>query len=318
MTKRKRYTILISLGLVGVFLIPVVVSAAGIDSLIYWGPLVACQDKEGGVCTSLCDLTTLADNLIRFGFTILLIVIAPIMIVVGGGMILIAGASEKLLSQGKTILKGAVVGVVLALFAYTIVATFLWLIGNNQSGTRVSWPEVNCNAISPGEMPPFGGGEAGGGEQPGGGGLAGDIVDGPCPNRECQLISLNFDGGSFLLKPPAQMAAPPMVTALSCMGEKFRDNYAILVQPIRITEALPISSPHNDPKHNNGCAVDVTPPSNFNFPPQCGAVTNLIQAAQDCGLQVKNEYYLSCDGQNTEHSTGEHLHLDSVSGVCNN
>jgi len=155
MTKRKRYAILISLGLVGVFLAPVTTLAAGWGGLNipYWGAggLVACN---GDVCSNLCQITELADHLIRFGFTILLFVIAPIMIVAGGGMILIAGASETLLSKGKMILKGAVVGVVLALLAYVIVTTFLWLIGNKVGGEGINWPVVQCSVgEAPGNTP---------------------------------------------------------------------------------------------------------------------------------------------------------------------
>ena len=86
------------------------------------------------------------------------------MIVVGGGMILISGASEKLLNQGKTVLKGAVIGVAIAMLSYVIVATFLWLIGNKGDGgdgEGISWPNVQCNVPPPPGVVPFGAGETG-------------------------------------------------------------------------------------------------------------------------------------------------------------
>lgn len=140
---------------------------AGDLSFPFWGPLVAC---DGDVCESLCDLTDLAQRLIYFGLTILTVVIAPIMLVLGGGMILMAGGSTSRLESGKKILKGAVIGVTLGLLSFTIVATFLWLIGNKSSGTRVAWPDVQCvPPPPPGTLPPPNG-DGGDGDGDGGNG----------------------------------------------------------------------------------------------------------------------------------------------------
>lgn len=119
----------------------------------WWGDsqsgLLACNAE---ICTNLCQLLELLNNLLYFGLTILLYVIVPVRILIGGFLIMTAAASERL-SQGKSIIKGTLIGVLIAFGAFAIVATFLWMIGNNsvESGQpRVSWPQIAC---SPGGSP---------------------------------------------------------------------------------------------------------------------------------------------------------------------
>lgn len=110
----------------------------------YWGPLVAC---EGNACDSLCDLVDLGQHLTSFGISLVIFAIAPVMIVYGGMMILIAGGSEERIKNGKKILTGAVLGILLALGAYLIVTTFLWLVGAASDGVEggVQWPNIKCS-----------------------------------------------------------------------------------------------------------------------------------------------------------------------------
>lgn len=316
MTKRTRYTILIGLGLVGVFLAPIITLAAGFGGLDipFWAPngLVVCQENatldSPGYCTNLCQITELADNVIKFGFTILLFVIAPIMIVVGGGMILIAGASETLLSKGKTILKGAVVGVVLALLAYVIVGTFLWLIGNKAAGpnvARVSWPTVQCSpGAAPGILPP----PPPQGITPGGG--APTVGKGCPPDKNGSVDAsgwsdcIKFGGAEIKFKPGVgEKAARKMVEdAIYC----FDDNYS---GQITVTEAYPTTyKGHASPQHYNGCAID------FKVEYYNGWLfSNSIKPkALSCGLYVLDEYAHPSPG-----ATGAgHIHISLPSSTC--
>jgi hypothetical protein len=104
----------------------------------YWGPLVSCTGnylRNNGdstvpnSCTDLCDLIGTATNIIVFMMSVAIFIIAPISFVVGGIMIMIAGANPGMLEQGKKILTGAVVGLALVLCSYLIVATFISAIG---------------------------------------------------------------------------------------------------------------------------------------------------------------------------------------------
>ncbi|MBI3589316.1 MAG: hypothetical protein HY093_02790 [Candidatus Liptonbacteria bacterium] len=264
-------------------------------SIPYWGPLVA--TCPGDVCTSLCDLLDLVQHVVYFAITILLFVIAPIIFVIGGILIMTAGGSEERMGKGRQMIKGGVIGVLITLSAYLIVGTFLWLVGNQDTGTRVSWPHVQCNLpTSPFDQPvPQGNQNPQGNVTPPGGEVL-NLVDGP----------VSFSGGTFWYKNGRQVN-PKMAEALVCTGGKLASHYSgFLSQPIRITEAYPTSSPHQDSHHSTGCAVDATP-NNFND--SCNVVSNLLDAASQCGLGFKNEYEACPGGALSTEGTAPHVHL---------
>lgn len=124
--------------LVSGFLLPVAVSAAGIP---YWGPLVACG---GDVCTSLCDLVTLGQNITSFGITLVVFAIAPIMIVYGGIMVMLSSGSPERMKTGKKIILNGVIGMALALGTFVILSTFFLVMGIATGGNSVQWPTIQC------------------------------------------------------------------------------------------------------------------------------------------------------------------------------
>jgi len=126
------------LGIVGLFLPSI---AMGDASFPFWGPLVPCQ----GSCTSLCQLFVLAQNLINFGLTVLLIVIGPIAVVFGGIMILVSAGNPDRISTGKRILTGAIIGIAIGLASFVIVNTFLGLIGATVGSGGVGWGVIQCS-----------------------------------------------------------------------------------------------------------------------------------------------------------------------------
>ncbi len=98
----------------------------------FWGPLVSCTgnylptNSDGSTpnpCTSLCDLIDTAINIIYFGMTLAIFIIAPVMIVIGGIMIMLSGANPGMLESGKKTLTATVIGLFIVLCAYLIVNT---------------------------------------------------------------------------------------------------------------------------------------------------------------------------------------------------
>lgn len=146
----------------------------------FWGPILSCGQRDAGgvldLCNDFCDVLHTVQHAIAFALTLVLYILGPLMILVGGGMYLISGASPDLRSKAKSTLTGALTGILIALCSYLIVATFLWILGNAPEGSsepRVGWPNIEC-AI-PAYVPPFTAGgvnpdfEPGGGEFGGGG-----------------------------------------------------------------------------------------------------------------------------------------------------
>lgn len=96
----------------------------------FWGPLVSCTGNylsgdTGSQCKSLCDLINTAVNIVYFLISVALFIIAPLSVAVGGIMIMLAGANPGMLESGKKVLTGAVIGVIIVLCAYLVIATIL-------------------------------------------------------------------------------------------------------------------------------------------------------------------------------------------------
>ncbi|MEK7138490.1 MAG: hypothetical protein AAB787_03210, partial [Patescibacteria group bacterium] len=113
----------------------------------WWGDsetgLLAC---DGKICTDFCQILQLLNNLLFFGLTLLIYIIAPIRFIIGGVLIM-TSAGEERLTKGKAMIKGTAIGLLIALGAFAIVATFLWMIGNKSASSgepRVAWPSIHC------------------------------------------------------------------------------------------------------------------------------------------------------------------------------
>ncbi len=134
----------------------------------FWGPLLVCNGNYSATstneahCVSACDAIIEFEAIIYFVLTIVLYIGAPAMFVAGGVMILFGGASPNMLSQGKKVLWGAAIGVVLAVSAFVIVSTFLWLIqpkSDPTGKTGVAWPNIQCQPLDTNGKPLVPGGE---------------------------------------------------------------------------------------------------------------------------------------------------------------
>ena len=121
----------------GLLFLPVIASAA-MPGIPYWGGngIVSCTGlgksdathnssggSDGKACTSLCDLVQTIENILSFGETVALFIATPIFFAWGGIVILTAGANPGQIEQGKKIFTGTLIGVLITLGAYLIVAT---------------------------------------------------------------------------------------------------------------------------------------------------------------------------------------------------
>jgi Type IV secretion system pilin len=104
----------------------------------FWGPLVSCtgnylsQNGDGSTptpCTNLCNLIGTIINIIYFALSIAIFIVAPISLIAGGIMIMLAGANPEMLGRGKKVLTSAVVGLVIVMCSYLIVNTALVAFG---------------------------------------------------------------------------------------------------------------------------------------------------------------------------------------------
>jgi hypothetical protein len=118
--------------------LPLLASAASLPNVLsptsIKGPLVTCtgsffastnDNTNLGTCQDLCDLVLTIVTDIYVGIAFVIWIILPISFVAGGIMYMLGGANPSLLTTAKSTLKGAVIGAIIVLCAYLLVATFV-------------------------------------------------------------------------------------------------------------------------------------------------------------------------------------------------
>lgn len=115
--------------------VPIFASASKMPDIFpqgYWADKGLLYCSSGG-CT-FDDLIQTVLNVVSFGITLALFVAAPILFGWGGIMILISGASPDKQSEGKKIITGTVIGILIVLTAYLMIKTLVGLLGITNIG----------------------------------------------------------------------------------------------------------------------------------------------------------------------------------------
>jgi hypothetical protein len=103
----------------------------------FWGPLVSCTGNYingSNQCTNLCDFILTVIRVLYFVMSIAIFIATPILIIWGGIMIMISGASPEMLGTGKKIITGTLIGLAIILCSYLLVSTFLKALGVTSIG----------------------------------------------------------------------------------------------------------------------------------------------------------------------------------------
>jgi hypothetical protein len=111
------------------------------------------SDGKVKYCTSICDLMATLENVIKFATSLAIYIVAPIMIMYGGVLLLFSGGSSGQLKEGKKVMTGTVIAIILVICSNLLISTILWLLGNATSPTvdefgnkvSVDWPNIACD-----------------------------------------------------------------------------------------------------------------------------------------------------------------------------
>jgi len=172
-TKKKQIIVfgILLLSLLFLFITPLAHAADGPDGLVPHG----CQ--EGCPC-SLCDLYELARRVVNFLLFSLSIPIAAVAFFWGGFLLLTSGGSPQKITQGKSAMTNAVIGIALAFFAWSIFNAILtsvtFQIGLGEQNFTDWFNPPSCQETVEGEnkcleeLPPPGSLQGPGGITPGG------------------------------------------------------------------------------------------------------------------------------------------------------
>jgi hypothetical protein len=116
------------------------------------GPFVICGTSKTDACT-LCDIFKMAQLIVDTVIGFLIIIAGPILVGVGGFMILLGGATPDSVNKGKLIIKNAIIGIIIALLAWTMInMIFNNLVGSTTDSTgktvgksfKGPWNEIKC------------------------------------------------------------------------------------------------------------------------------------------------------------------------------
>ncbi|HVN26583.1 MAG TPA: pilin [Candidatus Paceibacterota bacterium] len=141
--------IILFASVVALAVVPLFARADNASGIPYWanGGLLSCTGNYvngAHPCTSVCDLIQTIVNVIYFGITICLFVLAPIFFTIGGVMLMVSGANPEMMSRGKGILLNTVIGVVIVLCSYLIVFTFVNVFGASVNGQPAFNSTFSC------------------------------------------------------------------------------------------------------------------------------------------------------------------------------
>lgn len=106
--------------------------------------LVPCGGQGQPPC-QLCHIFVLFNTIISYILTILTPIIAGLMLVVGGFYMLFAGPSPQLFEKGKSIIKGAVVGLIIIMISWVLLNTVFTYIGVAEWTGLGTWWEISCS-----------------------------------------------------------------------------------------------------------------------------------------------------------------------------
>jgi amino acid transporter len=107
------------------------------------GPIVPCG-RVGTPPCEFCHLFVLLDNIIKFFLTCLVPLVATLMLVTGGFLLLIGGTSPEKVSQAKSLITAAVIGLIIIFVAWVFLNTFMSIIGIAEWTGLREWWKISC------------------------------------------------------------------------------------------------------------------------------------------------------------------------------
>ncbi len=99
-------------------------------SLPLWAraALITCGNDPNGAPCTYNDFKTTLDGVVQFSILYIAIPAAVIVIVIGGIMMILDGGNESRFKQGKKMIQGVIIGLLITLGAWIIVKTILNLL----------------------------------------------------------------------------------------------------------------------------------------------------------------------------------------------
>jgi hypothetical protein len=102
--------------------------------------------EKNEACT-LCNLFQLVNNLVNWMLLVIIPVIAPIFLVIGGIYLLIARGDPAMFKKGKDVLTATIIGLIIIYTAWVLLSTVLTFLGVADWTGLGSWWEIQCMTL---------------------------------------------------------------------------------------------------------------------------------------------------------------------------
>ena len=105
--------------------------------------LVPCGGDGQPAC-QLCHGFQLINNILNWVLFVIIPIIAPIFIVIGGIYLLIARGNPEMFNKGKSVLTATIVGLIIVYTAYVLLSTVLTFLGVAEWTGLGTWWQIDC------------------------------------------------------------------------------------------------------------------------------------------------------------------------------
>ena len=105
--------------------------------------LVTCGGETQPAC-EFCHLFQLINNILNWVLFVLVPIISPIFIVIGGIYLLIARGNPEMFNKGKNVLTATIVGLIIVYTAYVLLSTVLTTLGVFEWTGLKTWWQIDC------------------------------------------------------------------------------------------------------------------------------------------------------------------------------
>ena len=111
-------------------------------------PIVPTSCNQAGGCSSVCDIVTLAQNVLNAGI-FLAVILSSVMFVYAGARMVMAKGNSNLITSAKKLFWNVLIGIVILLSAWIIVDVLMRSLTGN-----ASWSKL-CSTTAIAELPPL-------------------------------------------------------------------------------------------------------------------------------------------------------------------
>jgi len=102
-------------------------------------------DDPGYVACGLCHVFQLTNNIINWVLLVIIPIIAPIFLVIGGIYLLVARGDPGMFTKGKDVLTATVIGLIIVYTAWVLLSTVLTFLGVANWTGLGSWWQIACS-----------------------------------------------------------------------------------------------------------------------------------------------------------------------------